>query len=217
MCANYRPTARDLLQQRFGVKPPADDYKPECWPGYLAPIIRPDGQGGRECVLARFGLIPPWARDTAIARKTYNARVETVAEKPSFKHAWRHGQFCLVPMEAFYEPSWESGKAVRWRIGMSDAGAFAVAALWERWRNPASGSNELSFSMLTLNADSHSLMRRFHRPEDEKRMVTVLPPDEYDNWLHATADFARTFAVPFPAEAMSAEAQPLPPRRRAAR
>lgn len=213
MCANYRPTSRDLLWQRFAVSPPSEDYQLEVWPGYAAPIIRAEAGGERECVLARFGMIPPWARDAAIARKTYNARSETVAERPSFKHAWRRGQFCLVPMEAFYEPCWESGKAVRWRIRLANYEPFAVAALWERWRNPVSGEAELSFTMLTLNADAHPLMRRFHRPAAEKRMVAVVPPEAYDDWLHATAQFGRTFIEPYPAEAMAAQPDPLPPRR----
>jgi len=209
MCANYRPTARDLLKERFAVNPPAEDFKSETWPGYWAPIIRTAEDGGRECVLARFGLIPYWARDEAIGKKTYNARSETVAEKPSYRHPWRRGQFCLVPMTAFYEPNWESGKAVRWRIELTDKTPFAVAGLWEKWKHPATGRHELSFTMLTVNAAEHALMRRFHRPRDEKRMVTVLPPDEYDDWLHATPELARTFMLPYPAEAMTAEPAPL--------
>lgn len=208
MCANYRPASRSLLEKYFAVTPPAAEYQPESWPGYQAPIIRADGQGGRVCQLARFGLIPYWARDAAISRKTYNARSETAAERPSFRHAWHRGQYCLVPMTAFYEPSWESGKAVRWRIELTSGECFAVAALWESWKNPATDMAELSFSMLTVNADEHPLMRRFHRPRSEKRMIAIIPPEEYDDWLHATAAFAGTFLQGYPAEYLAAEPQP---------
>lgn len=214
MCANYRPTAKNLLEQRFGVRAPAGDYPAECWPGYAAPIIRAGQGGALECTLAGFGLVPGWAKDAGIASKTYNARSETVADKPAFRHAWRRGQFCLVPMQAFYEPNWESGKAVRWRIGLSDEQPFAVAGMWDSWRDPASGEASLSFTMLTLNADAHPLLRRFHRPEDEKRMIGVLPPSEYREWLHATPDTAGRFLQPYPAEAMAAEPHPLQRRGR---
>jgi len=129
MCANYRPASPSLLANYFAVAPPSLEYQPESWPGYQAPIIRADGHGGRDCQLARFGLIPYWARDAAISKKTYNARSETVAERPSFRHAWRRGQYCLVPMEAFYWPNWESVKAVRWLIELISGRCFAVAAL----------------------------------------------------------------------------------------
>lgn len=211
MCANFRPIAPDLFSKHFGIAPPATPYEAETWPGYAAPIIRADGDGGRACQLARFGLIPYWAQDAAIGRKTYNARSETVAERPSFRHAWRRGQFCLVPMAAFFEPNWESGKAVRWRIERADSSCFAVAALWDRWVNRATGEAELSFSLLTINADAHPLMRRFHRPRSEKRMIAILRPEEYDAWLHATAEFARTFLQPYPAEGLAAEPQPRQP------
>lgn len=211
MCANYRPVTPATLSKSFEVTPPQQPYAAETWPGYSAPVIRSDGRGGRESQLARFGLIPHWARDAAISRKTYNARSETVAERPSFKHAWRRGQFCLVPMSAFFEPNWESGTAVRWRIERADAADFAVAALWERWINRATGEPELSFSMLTVNADTHPLMRRFHRPRSEKRMIVIVAPEAYDDWLHATADFARSFLQPYPAELLAAEPQPRQP------
>lgn len=210
MCANFLPLSPALLRRHFGVAPPAS-YPAEAWPGYRAPIVRAGGSGGWKCRLARFGLIPHWARDGAIGRKTYNARSETVGERPSFKHAWRRGQYCLVPMAAFFEPSWESGKAERWRIAPADAEYLAVAGLWERWTNPQTRQPELSFTLLTVNADAHSLMRRFHRPRSEKRMIVVIPPEERAAWLHATADYARSFLLPYPAERLAAAPSPRQP------
>lgn len=208
MCANYRPISKDLLKSFFAVSPPATEYKPESWPGYHAPIIRAGEGGERICELARFGLIPYWAQDTAIGRKTYNARSETAADKPSFRHAWRNAQFCLVPMEAFYEPSWESGKAVRWRIELANGDCFAVAALWERWKNRKTGVSELSFSMLTINSDAHPLMRKFHRPNSEKRMIAIVAPEKYDEWLHTNRGLAGGFLQEYPAEQMMARQEP---------
>lgn len=207
MCTNYRPGSRDFIRERFGIEPEFD-YVPEAYPAFATPILRASGQGV-ECVRACFGLIPPWARDTKIARNTYNARSETVAEKPSFRHAWRERQFCLVPMLAFYEPNYESGRPVRWRIERTDGEGFAVAGIWESWRSPASGE-VLSFSMLTINADTHPLMRRFHAPGDEKRSVVVVDLDSDAQWLHAEPQGAREMLRGFDPGRFAGVADPRP-------
>jgi putative SOS response-associated peptidase YedK len=64
---------------------------------------------------------------------TMNARAETVGQLRSFSGQWKKSQLCLVPMTAFYEPNYESGKPVRWGIGMADQSMFAVAGLWREW------------------------------------------------------------------------------------
>jgi len=185
MCTNYRPSARDYIREHFGTLALNFEYPEEGYPGYVAPMIRRAASGNREVLAARFGLIPPWAKDTKISRNTYNARSETVAEKPSYRSAWRRGQYCLVPMNSFYEPCYESGKAVRWRIERTDRKPFAVAGIWERWVDPGTGEVVHSFSMLTVNADGHPVMGRMHRPEDEKRSVVIVEPGDYDGWLGA--------------------------------
>ena len=60
----------------------------------------------REALIGSFGLIPHWSKDNKIARHTYNARSETVAEKPSFRDAWKRGQHCIIPVQSFFEPDW---------------------------------------------------------------------------------------------------------------
>lgn len=212
MCTNYRPGSRDFIRERFGLE--ADfDYAPEAYPVTVAPIIR-RGAAARQCVAACFGLIPHWARDTKIARNTYNARSETVAEKPSFRNAWRTRQFCLVPMQSFYEPNYASGRAVRWRIERTDGAGFAVAGIWERWRAPATGQDVVSFSMLTINADAHPLMRQFHAPGDEKRSLVVIGESAYDAWLHADEAQARALLQGPEAAAFVAGPDPRPVRRK---
>ena len=122
----------------------------------LVPVVRQSDEGGeshREVFIGQFGLMPFWAKDPTVARRTYNARSETVAEKPSFRHAWRQRQYGLVLVDHFYEPSYESGKAVRWKIELASGDPFGIACLWERWTDPASGELVVSFAMLTVNAD----------------------------------------------------------------
>ena len=186
MCTNFTPTQRpQWVHQELGVALPAG-HPAESYPSFLAPIVVKSHQSGRvACGLARFGLIPPWAKDRTIARHTYNARSETVAEKPSFRHAWRQRQYGLVLVDHFYEPSYESGKAVRWKIELASGDPVGIACLWERWTDPASGELVVSFAMLTVNADEHPVMKQFHKPQDEKRTPVIIAPQWHDAWLSA--------------------------------
>jgi putative SOS response-associated peptidase YedK len=212
MCANYHPvTAQDRLLTFFGVERPKDEVPPETWPGYFAPFIvraRDRVELERQAELGLFGLLPAWATEIAFGRRTYNARSETVHEKPSFRDAWRRGQRCIVPAEAIYEPNWETGRAVRWRIARADGRPMGLAGLWSVWKAP-DGRPVLSFTMLTINADDHALMRRFHKPEDEKRMVVILDEAEYDAWLDCPVERQREFLRQYPAQGLVAEPAPL--------
>jgi putative SOS response-associated peptidase YedK len=196
--------------RHFGVMPPAEPGKVDVWPGYAASFIRrpreadvgDDAVPQREALSGVFGLIPHWAKDTKIGRQTYNARSETVAVKPSFRDAWKNAQHCIIPADAFFEPDWRSGKAVATRISMADGEPMGIAGLWSTWKSPQ--GLLYSFTMLTINADSHDLMCQFHKPEDEKRMVVILPPDSYDHWLRATPQQSMEFMRPYPADRMRA-------------
>ena len=186
MCTRFTPTQNaQWLKQTLALDLPAD-YPADTYPGYAAPLVVKSHRSGRvACGLARFGLIPPWAKDDKIGRHTYNARSETVAEKPSYRNAWRRRQLGLVLVDNFYEPSYASGKAVPWKIQCASGEPLAIACLWERWQNPQTGLPVVSFSMLTVNADEHPVMRAFHKPGDEKRTPVVIAPELYDAWLGA--------------------------------
>ncbi len=161
----------------------------------------------RECLAGSFGLIPHWAEDVTIAKRTYNARSETVAEKPSFRDAWRLGRHCIIPAEAFYEPDWRSGKAVPTRIARADGKPLGIAGLWMGNNKLVPGQVVRSYTMLTINADNHELMRQYHKPQDEKRMVVVLQEEDYDAWLSVPATESREFLKQYPAELLVAEAR----------
>jgi putative SOS response-associated peptidase YedK len=209
MCANYRPGARDTIARLMAARWRDDRaYPDEAYPGSLAPMLRKAPDGELEWCTAVFGLVPSWAKDLNFARKTYNARTETVASKPSYRNAWRHAQWCLVPMAAFFEPSYQTGKPVRWRIERADHEIFMIAGIWEAWRERAAtgtaaaaaagsaGSAQwlLSFSLLTVNADRHPLMQRFHAPVDEKRSIAIAP---VPGWLDASpAEVLAMLATP---------------------
>lgn len=195
MCTQFTPTRNDRwVHEHLGVHLPTQPYPQETFPGYAAPIVLLNEQQQITCTLARFGLIPHWAKDAddaaRIGRKTYNARSETVAEKPSYRTAWRKRQFAIALMDDFFEPNWETGRAVRWRIKRADGQPMGVASLWDQWVDTTTGEVVTSFTMLTVNADGHPVMGRFHRPGDEKRSVVVLEPEQFSDWLSADSKLA---------------------------
>jgi putative SOS response-associated peptidase YedK len=205
MCTNYVTTVRDEIRERLDLQPPTFEYDAELWPGYKGPILI----GGFEWRLAMFGLVPYFSKDGKEFRRTYNARSETADSRPTYRGPWRRRQFALVPMTAFFEPDYESGKAVRWRIGRRDGEPFTVAALWDTWRRP-DGETLHSFSMLTINADGHPVMGRFHRPGDEKRSLVVVPPRQREEWLRA--EDPRAFLQDMPPGEFTSAPSPLPPK-----
>jgi len=202
MCVNYKPTDAEQLAAMIG-KPTSHlpPWKEQVFQDYDAPIIRRGEAGEAEILLANYGMIPKDKMPPKVRLTTMNARAETVGAKPSYSSAWRAAQTCLVPMTAFYEPNWESGKAQRWAIGMADGAPFYVAGLWRAW----DGGERHSFTQLTINADDHPLMKRFHKPGEEKRSLVVIPKDQAEEWLEAgNPELARAFLQLFPADLMAA-------------
>lgn len=204
MCANYQPASREALASL--PLPPPDFAYGEAYPGSVVPVVT--NFAPRQWVPACFGLVPAWAKDVKIVRSTYNARSETIGDKPSFRDAWRRGQLCIIPAEAIYEPSYETGKAVRWRIGQADGKPMGIAGIWAR-RESDDGLPRWSMAMLTINADDDLLFRRFHRPDDEKRSVVILPREAWGDWLRCKSeDAARALLVPLAPSGL--EAAPAP-------
>lgn len=209
MCTNYTPTRNaSWVRDQFGVDLPGE-YPAEAYPSFASPLVVRSHQSGRvACGLARFGLIPSWAQDDTISRHTYNARSETAATKPSFRKAWRQRQFGLVLVDDFFEPDYATGRAVRWRIRRDDGGPMAIASLWDRWADPATGEQVVSFAMLTINADAHPVMNRFHRTGEEKRTPVALLPSLHEAWLQASPDEAMALLTTPSLPTLQAEAAP---------
>lgn len=215
MCSHYQAIkARERYARHFGVEPPADIGKYDIWPGYAATFIRRPKEADvddeavpdREAMPGLFGLIPHWSTDAIIGRRTFNARSETVASKPSFRDAWKYAQHCIVPLDAFFEPDWRSGKAIPTRISMADGEPMGIAGLWSSWKSPKGVIH--SFTMLTINAVGHDLMCQFQKPVGEKRMVVILPPDSYGHWLRAKPEQSMDFMRQYPADRLLAGAEP---------
>jgi putative SOS response-associated peptidase YedK len=211
MCTNYAAARRGLIFKHYGVEPPDSPWRDEVYKDYPAPIIR-RVDGAERADVATFGIVPRKHIPEGVKPfDTMNGRSETVGEKRSFSSAWKKQQLCLVLCDWFYEPNYEAGKPVRWRIGLASGEPFAIAGLWREWKDP--DGLAYSFTMLTLNADEHPLLNRFHAPGKEKRGVVMLPRDGYGDWLACkSTDEARSFLSLMPANKMHAEASPAPPR-----
>lgn len=209
MCVNYLPPSQEQFE-RFDVQPPAIGIWPtEIWQDYAAPIIRTNREGRREAVVATFGMIPKNRIPSGVKKySTMNTRAESVGSLRSYSKAWKTSQLCLVPMQCFYEPNWETGKHIRWRIAMQDGSPFAVAGLWREWPEE-NGQVSYSFTQLTVNADDHEVMKHFHRPGEEKRSLVIIPASEYDDWLNCrNPEVARTYMSLYPEELMASAPAP---------
>lgn len=191
MCVQYLTTINvDWVKSHFDLDLPASHVH-DIFPTYPGPIVLQSHNTDRSAIgLARFGLLPSWAKEETFGRKTYNARAETVAEKPSYKHAWTKRHYALALADAFYEPCYESGKAVRSAIKQVNQEPMAIASIWDTWTEPETGELIVSFSMLTIDASNHPVMQRMHKPDDEKRTVVPLRPDLFSAWLTATPEEA---------------------------
>lgn len=151
------------------------------------PIVRAaKDQGGRRLVVARWGLLPHWARDPRAGARMINARVETVATSRAFAPSFAHRR-CLVPADGWYEwarPA-EGGKRPYF-MTRRDGAPLAFAGLWTTW-----GEGLVTFSIVTTTALGE--LRPVH-----DRMPLVLPPARWATWLRAPAD--QRLLSPPPAE-----------------
>ena len=151
----------------------------------------------RELVLLRWGLIPAWAKDLKIGSRLINARAETVAEKPSFRAAFKRRR-CLIPASGFFEWQKLNGKKQPMFIQALDGRPLALAGLWETWQS-ADGSVIESCAILTTTPNE--LMAPIHN-----RMPVIVEPADYDTWLDPgnEPDQARHLLRPYPAAKMTA-------------
>jgi len=192
MCVQYLTTVNvDWVKSHFDLDLPSSNAH-DVFPTYPGPIVLRSHNTDRTAIgMARFGLLPAWAKEETFGRKTYNARAETVAQKPSYKQAWIKRHYALALADVFYEPCYESGKAVRTAIQQVNQEPMAIASIWDTWTEPETGELIVSFSMLTIEASNHSVMRRMHKPEEEKRTVVPLRPELFNAWLNATPEEAQ--------------------------
>lgn len=211
MCSHYQAvTALERFERHFHTPAPACPNLTDMWPTYPAAVVLAQ-LGDRQSVAARWGLIAASTKALNPKLSTFNARSESMATAPTFSGAWAKGQRCIVPAEAIYEPDWRSGRHVPTRLQRADGQPMGIAGLWDCWAAPT-GEVTMSFTMLTINADAHPLMKHLHKPQDEKRMVVVLSEAYYDEWLNpsttATAANYQRLLQPYAADQLTAISEP---------
>ncbi len=137
--------------------------------------IRNADSGGRELVMLRWGLVPFWAKDPSIGNRMINARAETVAEKPSFRAAYRHRR-CIVLADGFYEWQRDGNVKTPYFISLASGEPCALAGLWENWTDKESGESLQTTTIVTTEAND--FMRPLHH-----RMPVVLEANGAGEWL----------------------------------
>ena len=188
LAKRFQAEALPALRPRYNVAPTQN-----------IPIVRAE-EGKRRFALARWGLIPHWAKDTKIGYHTINARAETVAEKPAFRNAFKRRR-CLIPADGFYEWQAIPGSKVKqpWFIVLRDREPMAFAGLWEQWRSPEGEELESCSIIVT---DANELMQPIH-----ERMPVILAPGDWNAWLETDnkdAGGLQNLLKPYSAEDMAA-------------
>lgn len=145
MCTSYEANPSDAWDVFSLFPAPQFEYKREIYKDYYAPIFRRT-EGGFDTVPASFGIVPRRHVPPGVkVFDTMNARAESIEQKRSFSSAWKNLQLVLIPCRSFFEPNYETGKPVRWKIGTASGEPLAIAGLWRQWKE-ADGSLSLAFS-----------------------------------------------------------------------
>ncbi|HRS87993.1 MAG TPA: SOS response-associated peptidase [Syntrophales bacterium] len=161
-------------------------------------------EGVNRLVALHWGLVPSWAKDPAVGRRMFNARAETIAEKPSFREAFRRRR-CLIPADGYYEWQKTPGRRKQpWLIRLRSRAPFAFAGIHEIWKG---ADGEVLRSCAIVTTTPNDLLAPIH-----DRMPVIVRREDEERWLDGgERDQARLLAVlrPYPPEEM--EALPVPP------
>ncbi|MGY0712171.1 SOS response-associated peptidase [Azospirillum argentinense] len=196
------------VQRLFGF-PELPNLQPR-WnvaPTQPVPAVRRE-EDGRHLVTLRWGLVPFWADDPSIGARLINARGETLAEKPSFREAFRKRR-CLVPVDGFYEWKAEGKRKQGYAIRRRDRAPFAFAGLWERWNGPKGGPAlaEPVETLTIVTTTANAVLKPLH-----DRMPVILDETDWDLWLDPAAPLPVLEGLLKPAPDALLEAHPVGPR-----
>jgi putative SOS response-associated peptidase YedK len=204
MCGRYyRRSDKQQIAEAFRLGLPTTfDILPtyNAAPQTFQPVVRLNHDTGeRELTQMRWGLVPFWAKDGKIAYSTINAKAETLATSPAFREPFKRRR-CLIPVDGFYEWQPLSAKFKQpYAVGLASGVLFALAGLWDTWRDEATGLVLETYTIITT--DPNPLMEPFHN-----RMPVIVDPPDYERWM-APVDPSRLPADllrPYPEEKMSA-------------
>jgi putative SOS response-associated peptidase YedK len=160
-------------------------------PGTEIAAIRLSPEGRRVLQPLKWGLVPHWAKDPGIGSKLNNARGESVAEKPSFREAFKRRR-CLIPADGFYE--WKAEGKLKQPYYISLPESFAMAGLWESWKAP---DGSILRTCCVITTGPNAVMEPIH-----DRMPVIIAPEDWERWLSAPVTEIGELVRPYPAEAM---------------
>ena len=175
MCGRFiQCTSGEALAERFHL-PIIPDLTPRynVAPSQSVGVIRVTHAGHREFVALRWGLVPAWSPEPRTAYSTFNARAETVADKPTYRHAFRRRR-CLIPADGFYEWRTVGKRKQPYCIAPTDGEPFAFAGLWERWERDGTVVESCTIVVTTANATIAPL---------HDRMPVILARADEARWL----------------------------------
>lgn len=164
-------------------------------PGTDIPTIRHSPEGKRVMHLLRWGLVPHWAKDPSIGAKLSNARGETIAEKPSFRDAFKRRR-CLVPADGFYEWKIEGRQKQPYYFSLRSGVPFALGGVWESWQAP---DGNILRTCCLITTGPNEIMLPVH-----DRMPVIVSPDDYEIWLAGESSDALALIRPYRTEEMLA-------------
>lgn len=189
-------TDLSVLVESFGIREIACDYRPDSNISPGRPIAAVIHDSINRLVSFRWGLIPSWAKDPSVGSRQFNARAETVAQKPSFRNAFEKRR-CLIPADGFYEwQKLEKGKRP-FRFSLQSGRPFGLAGIYETWLSPG-GEPVVTCAIITT--EPNGLIRPVH-----DRMPVIVPKEGEAAWIDpANRDREGLLALlkPYPAEEM---------------
>ena len=168
-------------------------------PTQQVPVVRM-GDGEREGVMLRWGLVPFFAKGVPPKYSTINATIEKLIDEASWRGPWKRGQRCILPAQGFYE--WhvnEDGSKTPFYITCADQPVFGFAGLWDSSRTDDGAALE-SCTIITM--PPNPLLAEIHNVK--QRMPAILQSQDVDAWLTGSADEARATLKPYPADSMVA-------------
>jgi putative SOS response-associated peptidase YedK len=201
MCGRFTLTIDPAhLQEAFPWAVIPNDLNPRFNITPSQPIAVIPNTGDNAVSMYKWGLIPSWSKDPTIGDRMINARAESLAEKPSFRNAYRRRR-CLILADGFYEWKQISGTRTKqpFYIRLKNKQPFAFAGLWELWNSP-DGSEIRSCTIITTQPNT--LLEPIHN-----RMPVILPADAYTRWItpeDCSAIQLNGLLVSYPADEMVA-------------
>jgi putative SOS response-associated peptidase YedK len=199
MCGRFTlATNTQKLAEAFAKFEVPADLPPRYNVAPSQPVAVVANNGQHKVEFFQWGLIPSWAKDPKIGNQMINARAETLAEKASFKNAYKRRR-CLVLADGFYEWKKEGDHTkTPVYIRLASGEPFAFGGLWEMWQT----AEDFILSCTIITTPPNELMAQIHN-----RMPLILPREAYEQWLdpaERTPDQLNSLLKPYPAELMTA-------------